>query len=533
MDRRLDLGEQRAELEVRGRVVDRVGPEAHQRLDLAAFDRCREALDRSDVALQLRGQRRVGNRLADGAERLVDRVRDCVRCGRLARTDDDGAVAAGVLEVLGDRGDAVVARLEAVQRGAEVVACAHAEFGRELKQRCRDVLCLASEAVVGDRARRRVARLEHVEARHRFASLRRAAAIAPRLGVAEVVAVRREEVAVERHDDVGLREVEVRLDCLAERRHGTRGGFVTVQRIPRVDLRLREHGLQLLDHAELRRRRGRLGQDVEASAAIARGECFACCVPERIEGLDAEVRIDGLVLVAVAVVRRVVHGHARELRGTAATRIVDLEQFSLQASVARAEAARVLRVAFDLRRTTVVALHQDADAVARARQCRRVELRRAGLEAFGALVERQDLGDGLAAAREAGERHRSGDGGQEAAARDVVGDDLFTRFRDALRELAFDELLELGRVLELLEAAPVGHAGGLRTARGDVVAHRWQAEQWVGGFSSPRVRRSLAEAIDASLGCQAMSVAFTSLGRTCVSGLRWHSRHQPMLSGST
>ena len=306
-----------------------------------------------------------------------------------------------------------------------------------------------------------------------------------------------------------------------------------MHRAPRVDLRLREHGLDLVDHAEQRRRRGRLHQDVEAGSAVVAAQLFACLIPNIPEGLDALVGVDWLVLVTVRIVRVVVHRHPGELGAAAATRIVDLEQLGLQARIAAAQAARVIRVAFDLGRATIAALDEHADAVARARDRRRVQLRRARLEALRPLVERQDLRHRLAAAREASQRHRSGDCCEEPAARDVVADDVVARLRDAFRELAFDELLELSRVLELLEAAPVGHAGGVRTARGDVVAHRWQAEQWVGGFSSPRVRRSLAEAIDASVGCQAMSVALTSFGRTCVSGLRWHSRHQPMLSGST
>jgi hypothetical protein len=178
--------------------------------------------------------------------------------------------------------------------------------------------------------------------------------------------------------------------------------------------------------------------------------------PQRVE-LGPRVGLGRRVSVAVAIsvtffgrgVRVAVWAH----RLVTATWIVELQQLGLQSQVRTTEAARVIGVALDLGRTAIAALHQHADAEAVARDRRRVERRDARLEALRPLVERQDLRLRLAAAGKAGERHGRGDHTEETAARNLV-----RCFGDALWELAGDDVLELGRVFQFTETAPVGGA---------------------------------------------------------------------------
>src|SRR5262249_1070696 len=105
------------------------------------------------------------------------------------------------------------------------------------------------------------------------------------------------------------------------------------------------------------------------------------------------------------------------------------------------------------------------------------------------------------------------------------------------RELAVEEVEELGRVGQFVEAAPEGVAvhsgGGFRG--GGLVAHRWHPWQFTGGAMLrwsltrwPMSRRSLALLPSAQL---RLRTALRS-GRRWFSGCLWQSRHQLIDCGS-
>ena len=54
-----------------------------------------------------------------------------------------------------------------------------------------------------------------------------------------------------------------------------------------------------------------------------------------------------------------------------------------------------------------------------------------------------------------------------------------------------------------------------------------------GALSPCQSSSFLAAATLSAVGCQSICVVATPAGRMCGVGSRWHSRHQPMLSGST
>ena len=131
--------------------------------------------------------------------------------------------------------------------------------------------------------------------------------------------------------------------------------------------------------------------------------------------------------------------------------VVQPEDGRLREEVGRSPAGRMLRVAFDLRRTAFVALDEQPCAGAGKRHRGRVEERLARNEFLGLAHVRHQLLGRLARARaDAGKRQRRAHQLQEAAAAHRV-----EPLGRVLRELAVQEFLELGRLGDRLEAAPV------------------------------------------------------------------------------
>src|SRR5690606_9425611 len=129
------------------------------------------------------------------------------------------------------------------------------------------------QAMIGERARNRDRRLDRVDAIHcRRAVLQRATSddVA---GITHAAWRELQQVGIERDDDAGLLEVVVRLDILAK------GGLRTharsiASRLVGDPASLGQRLEQSLHLAAKGRRSARLGQDAQASAAIAaqRGE---------------------------------------------------------------------------------------------------------------------------------------------------------------------------------------------------------------------------------------------------------------------
>src|SRR5688572_21284378 len=111
----------------------------------------------------------------------------------------------------------------------------------------------------------------------------------------------------------------------------------------------------------------------------------------------------------------------------------------------------MVRVALDLRRASLVALDEQAHTGAGKRHGRRVEERLAGDELFGLPDVGKDLLCRLpGAGRDTGQRQRSAHQLQESAPADRI-----EPLGGVLRKLPVQELLELGRLGDRLETAPV------------------------------------------------------------------------------
>ena len=141
----------------------------------------------------------------------------------------------------------------------------------------------------------------------------------------------------------------------------------------------------------------------------------------------------------------------------AAVRIVHFQNCRLGVMVRRALAVRVIGIAFHLDRSAIVAGYQKAGGDTAEFHCRRVLFRLARHVAFRTLVVGGDLFLFPAAARRAGQRQRSAHDLQKMTPREIG-----RQFRAAYRELARQRLLELRRLRQLVQAAPVTVLGGLR-----------------------------------------------------------------------
>jgi hypothetical protein len=248
-----------------------------------------------------------------------------------------------------------------------------------------------------------------------------------------------EEVGVERDDDRGLLEVVDRFDVFAEGDAGAGAGVVPRGRIPLDPPGFRVPGEDLLDLSGQRRRVDRLGEDAQAGALAGR-LCRQRAAHRRDEPAPRP--------------------HAAELRDRVrAIRIVEGEDRRLGEQVGAAAAGRVVDVALDFGRAAFVALDQQPGGDAAERHRRGEEQRLAGDNVLGHPHVGDDQLVGLAgAAGDAGQRQRRAHQFEESAPADRV-----VPFRRVRGELAVEELLELGRLGDGFETAPVlGTVDGLQ-----------------------------------------------------------------------
>ncbi len=210
--------------------------------------------------------------------------------------------------------------------------------------------------------------------------------------------------------------------------------------LPLVPAGARETGEKILELGRHRRRGDGAGEDPHALAAerLERAQPGSHLAHEGAPRPDPAVVDDRL----------------------GALRIVEGEDRGLVEDVRGAEAGRVIRVALDLRRPSHVALGEDAARVAAAGERRGEEERPAGDDVLRLLHVGDDrLGRLLGAAGQTRERERRAQELEEAAAGDTVApfdgiNQLLGRLRGEARKLAMQEILELGRPGELVEAAP-------------------------------------------------------------------------------
>ena len=221
-----------------------------------------------------------------------------------------------------------------------------------------------------------------------------------------------------------------------------------------ADLRVvRLRGLEAGDETGARGRSGRTGEEGEAGAGVGLGGGGEAA-DERAGGGDGE------------------HGTVGGDGGLRAVRIIHVEHAGLGELRGSAAVGAVARVAFDLGRAMLVRLDEDRLVGEFAGEGGSVIRRDAGDRVLGLLGVRERVVARLAATGEAetGEAEGRAHEHQELAALDG-GDG-----GGAVDELAFGAGAELGRLVALVEAAPVRGTGRLAgLGRGvfkDFLAHR-------------------------------------------------------------
>jgi hypothetical protein len=416
------------EIQIGGRGVDRIAAEHEQEADRSGVHLPDELLEGRQLIRRTDfGRLRVDDGRPDVAERIVHRVRERVHDRRLRVAGDDEAAAAGGLQVFHERSDPCA-------RGVGDGAAAGARDAELRRNRAGDAFDLRGtegEPVVRAGTgvgRRALDRIEPVE-------LGAVALDAPprreRARVLQAAVAGAEKVGVEREDDVRALDGVLRIDVLAECEPAALPGVVAPEWLPLHPLGLRQPAEQLV---HLRAQRGRgdgLAEDTEARPLhrLLRRDDAAHRGDEGVESPDV--------------------AKVRDRRR--AIRVVEVEDRGLREDVGGAAARGMIRVAFDLRRAALVALHEEADARSRKRHRRRVEERLAGDELLGLAHVRHDLLARLPRARaDAGKRERRAHQLEEAAPADRV-----QPLRRVLRKFAVQELLELGRLGDRFEAAPV------------------------------------------------------------------------------
>ena len=333
-------------------------------------------------------------------------------------SDDHERAAALRLQVLRDGGEplGVDAAWQIGWRGAGDFELA--SQGAEELLRLRGT---QRQAVIGRAAGGGVGALEHVETvRFDVGILLLALGAATRHEVVRVAhrgPAAREEVGVDRDDDVGIREIVDRRQVGAEGELSPLAGVVAADRFVLMPASLRQRLQQGLALAGERRRRDRRAEDSQPRTVAADRQCAAGGADEFAPGGDDADVLDRLRTVGI------VH---RQDRG-------------LGEGVGSAEARRMELVTFKLRRPAHVAGGDQADGAVAGGHRRGEVIRQARRDPLGLPDVRHDLfGRSLAAPLRAGERDGGGHQLQEAA---TIGGRLLPD-RGKARELAHQSFFE-------------------------------------------------------------------------------------------
>ena len=320
---------------------------------------------------------RIGDddRRADVAQRVVDRVRDGMHRRGLTRADRHNPLAARGEQILHRGADKGVDVLRAERAGRAAL-----DAGKNGTRDRVHLTGLQRLAMVGHQSGRRRRRFGDVETVHLGPG---AAHSAPRGEVARVADVARgsgaEQIRVERDDGLGLIELVVDVDRLAEGEHPA---LVHAVRRDRVVLVPFGAGHPREDTGKLRgERRRRRGLAEEMEAGPAKRLQFANHCQHR--GGEAGPGANLAEVRDRATAIGVVHRRDRRLR----------EQ------VGRAKAGRMLRVAFELGGPSYVAFRQQASGDPAKGHRRRKKQRPAGHHFFWLADVRNQQFVGLPGAR--------------------------------------------------------------------------------------------------------------------------------------
>ena len=273
-------------VEIDRRVVNRVAPENHQRLDRTGFDRTGE------VGKGSGGRCFDGheiNRLSDIAEQRVDRVGDGVDLRREMRAGDherftpviDQILSAFIDPLLTDEGfESLREGLENV--GAEGLTPDRCGQGQHVARR-------EAQSVVGHAAGERKRTLRHIEAVHRVSRFRDATALCKFASVIQTAGLGVEKIGVEGEDAFSLGEAINGLHLGAE--NSLRGGDrrLVIDGLVFGPNGLRQRPAKFFENSRPSRRRRLVGQESKASA-LGRGVILANISQELVDGRSLQYR---------------------------------------------------------------------------------------------------------------------------------------------------------------------------------------------------------------------------------------------------
>ena len=401
---------------------------------------------------QRRGSR-SGDILDGGTEGLVREEDGAMRVsGKMIAGNHEG-FALGLNEVGGAFGDPLGLDVDAGDLALEGsgggVTCLREDFGGEENRESGDVRGRRAETVIGGGASQREGRFDDVETCHLVGLLGRVGTAGVRIGagVFDGRVMRPEEIAVEAQHAAGLGVIR--------QRAGAEDGVGAILRDRRVfnPAGLRVGGLETGDETSAGRRSGWASEKGEAGTGVSLGGGGETA-HERTGGGDGKhgaIGGDGS-LRAVWIVH-VEHAGLGELRGSSAV-------------------SAVARITFDLGRAVLVRLDEDRLIGKLARKRGSVVRGDAGNRVLRLLSVRERVVAGLTATSETetGEAEGRTHEHQELATLD--GGDGGGSFD----ELTFGAGTELGRLITLVETAPVRGAGRLagldRGVFKDFLAHR-------------------------------------------------------------
>ena len=453
------------------------------------------------------------------AERGIDGMCERVHDGRLPVPGDDHRTRPRSGEVLRQRIDELLllrVELRAL-RGSGKSRQRSAAVRQSRGQRDRDARHLRrlhAQPVVGAHPRYRERALHRIEPVH---LLRRIALVREGAHVPEIPGLRGERVAAQGGDDGGPGEVVDGVERLSEGETRSLLRLLVRQGGEGLELRRREILRDPVAQIGEQRRRRRMQEEPQSGATVLRAK------RQRLVVLRGEE-------VAIGARHAPVQDHAGALR------IVELQDGSLIEDAGASQAGGVLRVPLHLGGMTFAGGDEQTGREAVVHRGRGVVQRPSGQHLFGLPRVGQDLLVRLLQA--SGERGEGGRGGEELHHLAAGG-----RPRVAGRELA----LRRERTVPLLDAAPLRArvtgcsglrpppvAGGARSSvRDGERLQRWHVVQFVRVCTSYSCLRRAPRA-NCSLSPPAFQVIETtsSRGRRNLSGSRWQSRHQPMVSGA-
>ncbi len=471
------------ELHVIRRSVNRIAAQNDQRVNCAGLHGSRQRRDGLRMPLAIWScNGRVLNRLTDITENRIESMCGRMDFRRLLRPDRHNAGSTMRLQIAGQDTDELIDSGIACGLDGRRVRVNQVLHGEKKTPRKRRHLTRSNrQSMVGRSAGQREPTLHDVQSIH--LAIDHFTPLAEGASILQCGRMLDEQIGIEREDDLGFGQVQLRGDDPIE--HGSRAGphVVVGQRFVFEPLRCGHLGQQLLSQSLERGRTRGFRQDTQAGPFLwfELGDLLG----------QHRVELGPLVAFGVTAVRDRV-GITRFNRVLAAIGIVQRQHSGLRQATAGTQALRMEWVAFDLDRTSVHAGDEQAHSMAVQVERGGKAMWFAGNPPLRSIGERQQLVLLGFAAGHSGQRERSPHDLQPAP---TVESARVRRFR----KLGLQKRSELRGVVQFRQAAPVFfcHVGWI---------YRWHVEQLVDGlmWSCSRTRFPVSAA--PSSGTQLKSV---------------------------